>query len=170
MRETFRKYGIMLMVVLLVGVLSMPVFAAELSADGQYTIEVLLSGGSGRATVESPATLTVTGQQATAHIVWSSPYYEFMLVDGQEYLPVNTEGNAAFDIPVVLDADMPVSAQTIAMSEPHLVDYVLYFDSSTIAPVGAASVGLGSIVLIVAAVLVVAVVVVLLRRRKGRGA
>ena len=100
--------------------------------DGEYTIEVTLSGGSGRASVESPAALVIDGETITATIVWSSPYYEYMLVDDVQYDPVQTEGNSTFEIPVVLDADMAVSASTIAMSEPHLVEYTLHFDSSTI--------------------------------------
>ena len=44
--------------------------------DGDYTIAVSLSGGSGRASVESPAKLVVSGETRTAVIVWSSPYYE----------------------------------------------------------------------------------------------
>ena len=100
--------------------------------DGTYTIEVTLSGGSGRASVESPTTLVINGETFTATIVWSSPYYEYMLIDGVQYDPIQTEGNSTFEIPIVLDEDMAVSASTIAMSEPHLVEYTLHFDSSTI--------------------------------------
>lgn len=100
--------------------------------DGTYTIEVTLSGGSGRASVESPASLVIDGETMTATIVWSSPYYEYMLIDGVQYDPIQTEGNSTFEIPIVLDTDMAVSASTVAMSEPHLVDYTLHFDGSTI--------------------------------------
>lgn len=100
--------------------------------DGEYTIAVSLSGGSGRASVESPAKLVVSGETRTAVIVWSSPYYEYMLVDGVRYEPLPSDGNSTFEIPIVLDTDMEVSASTIAMSQPHLVEYTLRFDSSTI--------------------------------------
>lgn len=100
--------------------------------DGRYTIEVTLSGGSGRASVESPTTVVINGKTITATIVWSSPYYEYMLIDGVRYDPIQTEGNSTFEIPIVLDEDMAISASTIAMSEPHLVEYTLHFDSSTI--------------------------------------
>lgn len=103
----------------------------ELS-NGTYTIEVTLTGGSGRASVESPASITIHGDKMTAIIVWSSPFYEYMLVDGVQYDPIQTEGNSTFEIPIVLDKDMAISASTIAMSEPHLVEYTLHFDSSTI--------------------------------------
>ena len=91
-----------------------------------------MSGGSGRASVESPTTIIIDGETITATIVWSSPYYEYMLVDGVQYDPIQTEGNSTFEIPIILDEDMAISASTIAMSEPHLVEYTLHFDSSTI--------------------------------------
>ena len=100
--------------------------------DGSYTCEVTLSGGSGRASVESPAQITVKDQTITAVIVWSSSHYEYMTVGETRYLPVSTGGNATFEIPVVLDTDLEVSALTTAMSEPHLIDYTLHFDSSTL--------------------------------------
>ena len=100
---------------------------------GDYTCEVVLSGGSGRASVVSPAKIISDGEALTATIQWSSPHYEYMIVDGVQYDPIQQEGNSTFQIPVVLDADMAVSALTVAMSEPHLVEYTLYFDSTTLA-------------------------------------
>ena len=97
------------------------------------TVEVTLSGGSGRASVASPCGLEKDeNDQYWAIIVWSSKNYEFMLVDRVQYDPIQEAGNSTFRIPVQLDEDMPVSAQTVAMSEPHLVDYTLHFDGSTI--------------------------------------
>ena len=101
--------------------------------DGTYTAEVTLEGGSGRATIESPATITVKDGVATASIVWSSPNYDYMIVDGEKLLPVNTEGNSVFEIPVAsFDTALDVIADTVAMSKPHEIEYTLAFDSSTI--------------------------------------
>ena len=101
-------------------------------ADGTYTVEVSMEGGSGRVTVESPATLTVKDQKTVATVVWSSPNYDYMLVDGEKYEPVNTEGNSTFEIPVDgFDYPMEVVGDTVAMSEPHEIEYTLQFDSST---------------------------------------
>ena len=109
--------------------------AVEIPADGSYTCAVTLEGGSGRATVESPAALTVADGIMTATIVWSSPNYEYMLVDDVQYDPIQTEGNSEFQIPVTLDEDVAVSALTVAMSQPHLIDYTLHFDSVTLSEV-----------------------------------
>lgn len=108
--------------------------AAEAPADGSYTCAVTLEGGSGRATVESPAALTVAEGAMTATIVWSSPNYDYMLIDGEKYLPINTEGNSTFEIPVAaLDTALAVTADTVAMSTPHEIDYTLTFASATLA-------------------------------------
>lgn len=102
-------------------------------ADGDYTVEVTLAGGSGRASVESPAELTVNGGACTAKIVWGSSNYDYMKVDGEQLLPVNTEGNSTFSIPVAaFDHPLAVIADTTAMSQPHEIDYTLLFDSASI--------------------------------------
>lgn len=102
-------------------------------SDGRYEVAVTLEGGSGRASVDSPAQLTVKEGQATATIVWSSANYDYMKVDGVQYDPVNTEGNAAFTIPVAgFDGKLPVLANTTAMSTPHEIEYTLTFDSVTL--------------------------------------
>lgn len=101
--------------------------------DGDYTAEVTLTGGSGRATVDSPAAITIKGDKATATIVWSSPNYDYMIVDDQKYEPVNKDGNSTFEIPVsAFDTELAVTADTTAMSTPHEIDYTLNFDSSTL--------------------------------------
>lgn len=111
--------------------------AADLGlADGTYEIQVTLEGGSGKAYVESPAIMTVENGVVIATIVWSSSNYDYMVVDGEKYLPINTEGNSTFEIPVGgFDWALNVKADTVAMSTPHEIDYTLYFDSGTIAPV-----------------------------------
>lgn len=104
--------------------------AAGLS-DGKWLCEVTLRGGSGRASVESPARVTVENGKATALVTWSSKYYEYMLVGEERFEPVNRGGNSAFEIPVVLNKEMAVSASTAAMSQPHLIDYTLTFDGAS---------------------------------------
>lgn len=63
-----------------------------------------------------------------ATLEWSSPNYDYMVVDGEKYLPVNTEGNSVFQIPVeAFDQDIAVIADTVAMSTPHEIEYTLNF-------------------------------------------
>lgn len=101
--------------------------------DGSYTVQVTLDGGSGKATVESPAVLEIKDGKATAVIIWSSPNYDYMLVEDEKYEMTNTEGNSSFEIPVPgFDYQIPVVADTVAMSTPHEIEYTLKFDSASI--------------------------------------
>ena len=135
-------------------------------ADGEYTVEVTMEGGSGRASIQSPTELTIENGQAQAEIVWSSSHYDYMMVDGDKYLPVNTEGNSTFEIPVsVFDEPMAVIGDTTAMSVPHEVEYTLTFASDSIRGEGGSAAGksgsataAAGIVIIVAAAAIAAVV------------
>ena len=105
--------------------------------DGSYTVEVQLEGGSGRASVESPAAVRVENGAAYATVVWGSSNYDYMRVGEEKLLPVNTEGNSAFEIPVAaFDWKLTVYGDTTAMSTPHEIAYSLYFDSATLEKVG----------------------------------
>ena len=103
---------------------------------------VPLEGGSGKASVESPCPVLERSGELLALITWSSSHYDFMIADGEKILPVNTEGNSQFEIPLKnlaesaaasqtealpADCEMQVQADTTAMSTPHLVDYTLSF-------------------------------------------
>ena len=108
-------------------------FDLSIVEDGTYTIELTMEGGSGRASIQSPAQITVTDGAATATLEWSSPNYDYMLVNGEKYLPVNTEGNSVFEVPVeALDAPLTMIGDTVAMSTPHEVEYTVTFHSETL--------------------------------------
>lgn len=101
--------------------------------DGAYTVEVQLAGGSGKASVDSPAAIRVENGEAYATLVWSSSNYDYMRVNEEQFFPINAEGNSTFEIPVAMfDWKMPVFADTTAMSTPHEIAYTLYFDSTTL--------------------------------------
>ena len=101
-------------------------------ADGSYLVEVTLEGGTGRANVTSPVPVEVRAGKAVATIEWSSPNYDYMVVAQERYLPVNTEGNSVFEIPVLaLDKPFDVIGDTTAMSVPHEVAYQLTFDAAS---------------------------------------
>ena len=113
------------------------------SEETQYCwAAVTLEGGSGKASVESPCPVLERSGELLAVITWSSSYYDFMIVEGEKILPVNTEGNSSFEVPLKsvvrlsdtsqtaplpADCELKVQADTTAMSTPHLVDYTLSF-------------------------------------------
>lgn len=96
--------------------------------DGVYAADVTLEGGSGRASVQSPATVTVEDGKMEAEIVWDSEYYDYVIVDGTKYLNENEGGNSTFTIPISgLDTPQEVIADTTRMSVPHEITYTLTF-------------------------------------------
>ena len=77
--------------------------------DGEYSIQVELEGGSGKASVTSPTLITVKNGEVTADIQWSSSNYDYMIVDGEKILNENTNENgySTFTIPVTaFDSEM----------------------------------------------------------------
>lgn len=102
--------------------------------DGEYSIQVDLEGGSGKAGVVSPTVLIVRDGRAFTRLQWSSSNYDYMIVDGEKYLPVNEEGmNSVFEIPVsAMDEPVEVIADTTAMGTPHEVEYTLLFYADSI--------------------------------------
>lgn len=100
--------------------------------DGTYKIEFTFEGGSGKAEIVSPAVISVSEGKAVATVQWNSPNYDYMLVGGEKYLPVNTEGDSVFEIPVEgLDTPLAVTGDTVAMSKPHEIEYTITFHSDT---------------------------------------
>lgn len=106
--------------------------------DGEYSIQVDLEGGSGKASVTTPTLITVKDGSVTAKIQWSSSNYDYMIVDGEKYLNESEKGrNSVFTVPVTaLDDKMEVIADTLAMGAPHEIDYTLTFYEASIGSKG----------------------------------
>ena len=102
-------------------------------SDGSYTVSVRLEGGSGKAKVDSPAPLRIENGAAYATVAWSSSNYDYMRIGEEKFLPLNSEGNSTFEIPVeFFNRNLVVYADTTAMSTPHEIEYTLFFDSATV--------------------------------------
>lgn len=103
--------------------------------DGNYTIEAVLKGGSGRVSIESPVRITVSSGNITATFIWTSSFYEYMLVEGQKYLPESRDkekGTTTFRIPLKTIESFPFIAQTSKMSQPHDIEYSIVFNGDTL--------------------------------------
>ena len=127
--------------------------AARTDAEPVCWASARLQGGSGKAFVETPCPVYEKEGILCALITWSSDHYDYMIVNEEKLLPVNTEGNAQFMVPLgsleeiagetageesggaemLPDAlsgtsfEIGVQADTTAMSTPHLIDYTLSF-------------------------------------------
>lgn len=139
--------------------------------DGEYSIEVNMTGGSGRASISSPTLLTVRDGKAYAKLLWSSAYYDYMIVEGERYYNLTEDGgNSTFEIPItVMDDVMPVIADTTAMGEPVEIAYNLTFYPETIGAKGLIPQEAAKKVLVIAAVIIVAGGILNYLARKRRG-
>ena len=106
--------------------------------DGEYSIQVDLEGGSGKASVSSPTLMLVKDGRMYAELQWSSSNYDYMIVDGEKFLNESEEGrNSVFTVPItVLDDKMEVIADTLAMGAPHEINYTLTFYEDSIGSKG----------------------------------
>ena len=97
--------------------------------DGTYSVKLSMEGGTGKAYIESPVTVTVKDGVAYATLVWSSKNYDYMLVNGDKYLNESEGGNSTFTVPIDgIPSDMQVIGDTTAMSVPHEIEYTLHFE------------------------------------------
>jgi len=102
-------------------------------ADGDYLVDVSLSGGSGKAKLASPAALHVENGICTVTLVWGSKNYDYMRLGETKILPLPDRETSTFEIPVeIFDRNMAVIADTVAMSEPHEIEYRLLFSSASL--------------------------------------
>ncbi len=108
------------------------------AGDGEYSVEVSMTGGSGKASVTSPTLLFVRDGRAYAQLVWSSGNYDYMVVGGEKLLNENEGGYSTFTVPVTaFDEEIEMIADTTAMGAPHEITYRVTFYADSIDEKGA---------------------------------
>lgn len=137
--------------------------------DGEYLVDVTLEGGSGRASVASPADLSVEDGTAVVRIEWSSPNYDYMKLGDETFLPVNEDGNSVFELPLEeFDTPVAVIADTTAMSTPHEIEYTLTFESASVTPAGQEGTRIPAAPAVVCVCVAAAVCVFCIRKKRRR--
>ena len=126
-------------------------------SDGEYSIEVNMTGGSGRASISSPTLLTVRDGKAYATLIWSSTYYDYMILEEEYYLNLTEDGGPSrFEIPIsAMDTPIPVIADTTAMGDPVEIHYELTFYEESIGEKGQIPQEAAKKVLMIAAAIIV---------------
>ena len=139
--------------------------------DGEYSIEVNMVGGSGRASISSPTWLEVKDGKAYARLLWSSAHYDYMIIgDKTFYNETKDGGNSTFTIPIVMmDETFPIIADTTAMGDPVEIRYEMTFYSMTIGSKGKIPQEAAKKVLIIAAIMLSAAFVLNLVIKKVKG-
>ena len=138
--------------------------------DGEYSIEVNMLGGSGRASISSPTLLIIREGEAYARLLWSSSYYDYMIIGDTTFYNQTTDGgNSVFEIPVVImDETFPVIADTTAMGDPVEIRYELSFYFMTIGSKGNIPQEATKKVLIIAAIILLTggILSVMIKRKR----
>ncbi len=126
-----RKISLMVFTMLIILTFTFNVYATNPPLDGNYKVELIFTGGTGRITAISPTDLTVSGGKITAKITLTSSNYTYMIVNGTKYNNTATAGgNSTFIIPIsALDTEINVTACTVAMSTPKEIDYTIKLSS-----------------------------------------
>lgn len=124
--------------------------------DGEYSIEVNMTGGSGRASISSPTLLIIRDGKAYARLIWSSVYYDYMILDGAYFYNMTEDGGpSSFEIPITaMDEPMPVIADTTAMGDPVEIQYTLTFYAETVGDRGMIPQESAKMVLMIAAAII----------------
>lgn len=126
-------------------------------SDGEYSIDVNMTGGSGRASISSPTLLTVRDGKAYATLLWSSTYYDYVILDEEYYLNLTEDGGPSrFEIPITaMDTPIPIIADTTAMGDPVEIHYELTFYEESIGEKGQIPQEAAKKVLMIAAAIIV---------------
>lgn len=94
--------------------------------EGDHEVAVLLSGGTGKVRISSPAQVKVADGVAMLTVVWTSSNYDYMIVDGVKYLNQNPGSKSTFTFPVTdMAKPLDVIANTTAMGNPHEIEYTI---------------------------------------------
>lgn len=94
--------------------------------SGQYDVDVLLTGGSGKAKIMSPSSMKITNDAAFLTVVWTSSSYDYMIVGGKKYLNQTPGEKSTFTFPVAdMTKPFAVIADTTAMGTPHEIEYII---------------------------------------------
>ena len=94
-----------------------------------------------------------------------------MILDGETYYPVNTDGNSVFELPVTaFDTEVAVTADTTAMSVPHEIDYTIFLDSTSIANQGEKPMAVIAVIYVAAVIAVSVAAIAIHRKRKEKKA
>ena len=143
-RDTFgytvKRCGLWLALILLTSCLLQGVSsisAAQQPSGGQgesRLIDITFEGGTGKAYIRSPVEVTQAEDGTLkARFVWSSRNYDYMIVGGVRYENENEGGDSTFTVPVPsLEEPLTVIGDTVAMSTPHEIEYVITWETENI--------------------------------------
>lgn len=143
------------------------VLAEDSIADGTYPVEFTFEGGSGRGGVESISAELNGGKVSELYITMTSPNYDYCIYYDEQYVNSSEEGNSVFIVPFVEESFL-LTADTVAMSQPHEVDYTVTLDMDSLWSAASEGSGSGTLWTVIAVIAIVCVAVGFFAVRSSR--
>lgn len=104
-------------------------------ADGAYLADVSIEGG--RAKLLSPAVLTVEDGCCLATLVFGTTKIDYVLMDGEIYMPEEADEGVAFTVPVAaFDRGLSIIVDSTAIQPATEVAYTITFDAASLVAQG----------------------------------
>ncbi len=101
------------------------------AGDETVYADITLEGGTGKAYIESPVEISIKDGKMSAKLIWSSKNYDYMIVGGKRYDNENNGGKSTFTVEIDgTEEPLHVVADTVAMSVPHEIEYVIRWEKS----------------------------------------
>lgn len=101
--------------------------------NSSFLVDVYLEGGSGKTSLETPASVKTQDGSSFAVLVFKSKNYDYVVLDGKKYLNENPGGYSTFTLPVTLPlSEIHIAADTTAMSIPHEISYTVRFNENPV--------------------------------------
>ena len=77
--------------------------------NATYTVEAVMTGENGVGAIQTPTSVFVKDKKATVVLIWDTPDYNYIVVDGETIQAKSREGGSIFWIPVTAwDEEMPL--------------------------------------------------------------
>ena len=128
MTESLRNRIVVICICLFCGMITATSCAKQGVAytEKKYYADISMEGGTGKASIKSPVEVIEKDGITTARFIWSSKNYDYMIVDGVRYDNENPGGESTFTV-TIKDTKEPLTVigDTVAMSTPHEIEYVI---------------------------------------------
>ncbi|MBR2749034.1 MAG: hypothetical protein IKD97_04050 [Firmicutes bacterium] len=101
------------------------------------------------------------------YITMTSPNYDYCIYYDEQYINSSEEGNSVFIVPFVEESFL-LTADTVAMSQPHEVDYTVTLDMDSLWSAASEGSGSGTLWTVIAVIAIVCVAVGFFAVRSSR--
>jgi len=100
--------------------------------NATYTIEAMVTGDGDLGTIQTPTSIFVKDKKATVVLIWDTPDYDYIIVDGERIQAKSREGGSIFWVPVTAWDEAMELVAGCDTGKARTEECSLYLDTSTI--------------------------------------